>query len=497
MSRYHCPHCDQPFEHDVGPLRCPRCLRQHGLEAPRPSLTRSNRPRRALLLGVSGLLGLLVVSGLLLYRRPLPRPGELALLDASELQRTLRGRGVPPAALVDPFAGSLALRQLARAEKKDDPAALAAALARRLAGKLGRIQPDLEGAAETPALAASELYAQLLEGKVRTVTSFELSALMVALLREADLQAVLGLASRLRAPMPTPLPGVGRYVVMVYKKDRLGRELEKTFDPLAALPLPSWAGKGNDAEMTSAAEGPVPLDDGSAAAHLLALRAYALRKKAPARAYELSLLALHAASPCAQLLLLRAEILASAGGTEDAVAEARKALALSDDAATRTSLAHRLAEVGRLEEAVAKLEGAVSLDGAYWPAHATLASWLLPTQPEKALKHLEQGLKIAPDAPALLMLQAMIALQENNLERAISLLRKVTDRQPSLPGLLLLYQSLALAGDTQETPMVRRRLLALASDRKKMEQTLDSLDQLPKNEEPIVPGRDAALPKKR
>ena len=211
---------------------------------------------------------------------------------------------------------------------------------------------------------------------------------------------------------------------------------------------------------------------------MLALRALRLRRRDSPKAYELSQLALKAASPSPTLCGARAIVLAAAGGFDDAIVEGKKALALRDDAARRCMLGKLLAAANRPGDAVPHLEEALRRDSGYWPAHQVLAALLLPTDPEKGGQHLEAAERIAPDEAPVLMLRALRELQDNKPEAAIPLLRQALARQPSPQSSLLLYQALALTGRTEELAQLRARLLEQSGpSRRQIEQTLQAIDE--------------------
>jgi tetratricopeptide (TPR) repeat protein len=506
MSQYRCPNCDILFDPPEGKLRCPKCLRQHGLEevgaSPPSRAPRVSRRHLLHALLVLFAVVLIVVGALLFSRsRAVPRPGQIGVLEPALLRRTLIWRGVPEAQVVDPFASSTELRQLARqaaaplaVARTSDPqlATRAAELARKLELTRDGLRADLDATADTPVRTPDALFAELRAGKARAALSFEVAALVVTALREAGGQAILGQINRVDAPVRTPDPvgGVGRYVAVLYAKGRLGGDPLLVLDPLRALALPAWAGGGKDPEMKAVRDELVLLDDASAGGHLLALRGLRARRKQPPQAYELSQLALKAAAPSSTLHGARAIVLASAGGTEDAVAEGKKALALRDDASTRCALGKLLAAAGRAAEAKPHLEEALRRDPSYWPALQILSALLLPVEPEQGVKHLEAAQRIAPDEPALQILQALRELQQNDTDEAITRLRQVMSRQPSPQAGLLLYQALAMAGKTDELAPLRKQLLAQTEQRAELERTLQAIDDKLKAAREAPPASD-------
>ena len=503
MTRYRCTACEINFSVDDDAPRCPQCLRRHGLVEAGDGATAS-RPRGSRKrLVVAGLLllslvGLVVAGALLLVRSQtdLPRPGQLALLDADDLRKTLRQRGVPEElAQTNPFdAGSAAIKLTAQ-DRALPPKERAVALARRVAAKLEGVQPELDGGHASGAglLTPRRLLAALAGGKRPRVTSFELASLMVALLRQAGLQAVLALAHRVDAPMvsPDPTGAAGRYVAVVYRK--LGQQRLAVLDPLRALPLPAWAGKGQDATMAGAGVADLELlDDASAAAHLLALGALRLGPGAAQQAYRQTQTALKAAAPSAGLRVARAVVLARSGGLQDGVAEARKAVALRDDAPRRSALAQLLMSHGEPAGAVTLLRAALKADARYWPAMLLLS--LVQRDATKADELYQAALKLAPGAPRVLTIKAARAKARGQNKEAIAALRQVLARRPSEAVQVMLYQALRDDSQTQPARKLRQQLIRKARDPKQMTRLLKSLDAADKAMREPEPRPDTAAP---
>lgn len=527
MTTYRCPSCHLVFDVVDGKLRCPSCLRVHGLEeqaaGPAPKRARSSGRRLIWAVALLSLAAVLAGAGLLVWRRltEVPGPGQLAVLDQALLRRTLIRRGVPAAETLSPFASGPAVAELARAAEGTSEADRARAVARRLAGTLGSVSPDLEGRETAPLRSPAELLAELKTGRARPVLSYELAALLTAALREAGLTALLGLAGRLESPMPTSscLGGVGRYLALVYRKGQIGGGPVAAFDPMRALVLPAWAGGGRDQEMRSIATSPVALDDASAAAHGLALLAFRVRGRDVKRAYDLSANALRAGAglrtASSQLHLLRALVLADAGGTEDAVREAQQAIAVRDDAPERTVLALLQVRAGRPSDGLQELERALKHDPAHFPALQQMATLLLGADPDRAEQHLKEALKVAPEEPSVQAAQALLHLQRGQPKEALDLLRQVVARRPTLDALLLLYQTLRLTNESDEAARVRGQILSLSAEqdqgsgqngRKRLEQLLEAIDQAaagPQSREseppsllqPVPPGARSVSPR--
>ena len=479
MIRYRCTKCEVTFQPQGGTLRCPSCLRQHGLEEIQDISPRKTRETRRL-----GRRGLLIVAalalaaggGALYYKvtQELPRPGELGMLHWPLLRRTLIQRGVPEPLVVDPFRSSPKIKQLLEGAPGAGPKERVKALAAALGKRWEALSPDLKGIGKDPVRSPAELMEALAAGKAKRVLSFELAALLVTLLRDGGVTCVVAQVHQLDAPVHTADVGggIGRYVAVVYSKGQLGQEPLLVLDPLRSLKLPAWAG-GRDPAMKSLHRDLTPLDDASAAGHLLALRAFRQRDQEPAKAYELSQAALKAAAPASTLHVLRARVLAGAGGVADALAEAQKALTLKHDPAHQVTLARLMMSQGKAG-AADLLRRAVKDDPQYWPALHVLAA--MSQEPDKSKQHLQAALKVAPEEPSLRLLQALFQLRDNKLTEAINLLKRSTAAEPSEQGLLLLYQALRQTGQEPEAARVREQLLSVVPDRKKAAKALEALD---------------------
>ncbi len=503
MTKYLCTSCETSFEHDAGKLRCPQCLRQHGLveEGTTGASQKKKKPgrkRRVLVLGLLGLsvVGLAAGGGLLYYRShtDLPDPGQLAVLDAVMLRKTLIKRGVPPERVADPFAADEAVRALAASVKERDPKKRAAALARQIAKKMVGLRADLRGEGHGKVLTPGQLLAAVKANKRPRVLSFELAALVASVLRAAGLWAVLAQVHQVQAPMPTADPGggAGRYVVVVFRPGQLGRQALLALDPLRALTLPAWAGEGKDPAMEAPTSATMELlDDASAAARLLSLRALRKRRDEPREAYVLSGLAIKASSPSPTLHVARALVLAAAGGPSDALAEARKALSLRKDPPRYTTLAMLSLAQGKPEGALLNLTEALKQDDKYWPAHQLMA--MVVAKPEDADRHMAAALAVAPREPSVMLTKAARLMAARKVEQAIEILRQVLAVWPNQEARLMLYQALVVTGKKEEAGKVKAALLAAAKgkERAALERLLNSMTPGPAPG-PTSPGSDPA-----
>jgi len=493
MAEYQCTHCEDSFDHPgPGKPRCPRCLRTNGLlpageaAAPEPEAPRSRRKILWIMLGVSA-LALAAGAGLFLHKRAtdLPLPGQLGALDTETLRLTLTARGLPAGTKSPhPLQGGEAVAALAgEAPKAKDAAGQAAAIATTLAGRASRAKPLFNGPPTWNARAPEDLLKALAGKDPVQLTSLELASLLVAMLRAADLPAVL--AERFHTPAPGDAPDpsgfLGRYLAVVYPPGKLGSEPVARLDPLLGLKLPEWATEEPaSGSMGVSSEDVIPLGDASAAAHLMSQRALAAAVKEPERAYRLSRAALATAAPSATLMLARAQVLAAAGGLKDAVGAARKAVAARDDAPRQAGLARLLLMSGNPDSALAVLRQAVKVSPGFWPARQLLASLLGRMDPEKAEEHLLKGLEIAPEEPGLLLLDGAWRLSRGLPGQAAERLGKVAAALPgNLDVKLMLYHALKQSSQPEAAAAVRKELLARAEKREEMERRLKMIDQAP------------------
>ena len=485
MAEFHCTHCDIDFDSDASNPRCPDCLRINGvlsrgqMDADKPPPRSIKKPLALLLVGLS-LAGLAVGAGLLWYRTrvDLPDPGQVAVLDADQLRRTLVKRGVPADEIVDPFAADAAVTRLAADIAAGDAKQAAKQAAKILSKQLKHAKADLHGRGKRVVHNAAGLLSALGKAtahKPLPVTSFEAATLAVALLRAAGVSAVLCQLKRVDAPVKTPsvADGVGRYAAAVYGADGPGQKPAAVLDPIRALALPSWAGKGGDAAMAGPTSGLIPLDDGTAAAHLLALRGSLLAVSEPRRAYLLVEHALKAGSPSATLLLLRAGVLDLGGGHDDALDSVRRAVSVNGDAASLTALAGRLLARGNLAKARTEAAAALKKDPSYWPALLLMATVQSADKLDEAEKHLAAAERIAPDETAVLRVRGFWHLRSGDEPKARELFARVAARRPGGPVAVLLYRMLKRAGDDDKAAALRKRIVAAAADPNKTEALLD------------------------
>lgn len=496
MTRYHCTSCGHDFEHSGRKLRCPECLRQNGLEEVGAESARDKRKSKKrggpnkLLIGVTVLtLAALIGAGALWSfksKAEVPKPGELGVLDAELLKRTLKKRGIPDADALDPFTYGPALTKLLGDLPGGSGAAQAKAIAAKLAPVLAPLKVDTSGSERQPVRMPEELATDLADKstKVTSLTSYEAAMLLTAALRKAGQAALLAEVFELDAPMRSADASmVGRFAVAVYDKDQLGKKPLIVLDPARAAKLPRWAGGGGDAAMTSKAKKWTPLDDATAVAYLYALRA--LREinenpKAPERAYELSLRGLTLAHRSATIHVIRALVLLKAGqaaALTEALEQARKGQALRPDAPRQTLVAQLTLLSRDVQGAEKLLEKAIKADKTYWPAYILMATvrWMQQDR-EGGRKWIDKAVAVAPGAGPVMALQAAQLMQDGEDAKALVLLRKAEKVTPKPQIQLQLYQALAKADLGKEARALRKRMLANTPHKKLLTEQLEKID---------------------
>lgn len=496
MSKYHCSFCDITFEIQDDKLRCPQCLRQNGLEKIETSKATSHKiniRKKLLPFGlVVFVLALLAGSVFLLIKKKtdLPKPGQIAILDEQTLKQTLIQRGVPKESFVNPFeTGHAIFALLEKSSEKKDPKNIALDIARSLAIKIKNIKVDLLGILDKPLQTAEQIATALKNKKITDARSIELGVFLVALLRNANLDAVLSVTHRVDAPMKSadPLGAMARYVVIVYAKGKIGNDPLIVLDPCASAILPTWAGSGQNPDMEYAGDQPVPLDDGSVAAHFMAIQAMLLSKteKKTSDAYQMSQWAKNASEKSATLFVAKAFVLAASGGIQDAILEAQKALAISNDAPRQTALARLLLNAQNPSDALEHLNEALKKDVTYWPALHTLAAInFFSKNQEQGEKYLTEAFKIAPDEESILQLKAANLMAKNEFAEAEKILRTVIEKQSTDQTLLQLYICLINLGKQDEAIKIKDRLLVTTKNKEKIQKLLEAIgQQFDKNEE--------------
>jgi Flp pilus assembly protein TadD len=150
----------------------------------------------------------------------------------------------------------------------------------------------------------------------------------------------------------------------------------------------------------------------------------------------------------------------------EAIAPLERAARRSDDPAVETLLAAALAAAGRNEEAFDQLRKATARRPAFPPAFSEHAGQLVRTgKLDEAIAVLEGGLALTPDAIDLRKDLALLLLKRNDRARARALLLQVLAVAPGRSDALAgLAQVMHLDGEYAAAADAYRRVLALRPD---------------------------------
>lgn len=409
-TRYLCVHCDLTFTPtEEGEPRCPRCLRKNLVAREEPAERKPSAKGR-LAIGVAGLV-LLVVFGAAYSLWSSRIPGVVGDTVAAEplTTRDLRGHLRRLAAdredLYAAFHDGPKVRRLF-GELPDEPAQ-AEALERTLRAKVNgwvtsrrlSVVPQ-RGARSAPFLAPAALAEEISRsaGPVE-IGSLELTFLALTAARRAGVEArvaeVWGFEGE-DAP-PDPAGRVGYYVLALPTREGSSIESYRLVDLASAAgrrPAPGRARMLNDVEALAAVDvlaSAIALerDEDAAAANERAEEALRLDPRSP-----------HARA-------MRTLTLAESGALEEAVAEARAALALRDDSVHRVLLGGMLLPSGEVDEARRLAQRALEETPRYAAAHALLAAIALGTGDlEGARARIAAAREADPTLDSLAMLEA-------------------------------------------------------------------------------------------
>jgi Flp pilus assembly protein TadD len=88
-------------------------------------------------------------------------------------------------------------------------------------------------------------------------------------------------------------------------------------------------------------------------------------------------------------------------------------------------------------------------------------AWLLrEDDPVNALRHAEQAMELAPNAPEVMDTLGMLLLEKDETKRGLRLLRKASDKAPNNPNIRYHFaQALAHSGDKAQARQVLNDLL--------------------------------------
>jgi tetratricopeptide (TPR) repeat protein len=448
--RYTCAGCGAEFEAEAeGPegtkVRCPKCLRQHGLlpdalgvaqSAPAPAAA-APRSRRTVILALAAIV--LLAGGAGVAIRTLHRPAAGPVLTDAALRAALGRRGVPADAVVLPFTADEGVRSLARDAAGATPLARGQAIAqavRRLVDKSGRWRR--QRLPEQPPRPAAELLSSLRAGNAGEVQSFEAAALTLAAARVAGVPALLAEVHRQGGRIADPTGTVGAFAVAVYEAP-----------PRAGARPAGYV----DAFGDGAVDDATPLADDVAAAgyYTLLSLAHSGGDGDTGAAYRSADWATKLAPGWPLALTARGQALIAGGGAREALNDLRQAAAARDDAPRHANLAAGFLAAQEPEQAEASLRTALARDAGFAPAHLALAAVLaMRRDQEGAQRELDAADRADPTAPGLRLVRAQLLAAKGDLEGAEREVRAEVAADPGdeRAGLMLYGLLKALSRDS-------------------------------------------------
>jgi hypothetical protein len=474
--RFTCVGCGAEFEAEEGRgIRCPKCLRQHGLvpESPIEEPTavdpepRRRVPRLALVLVACVAVVAAVAGFLIARRRPVaPPPGALT---ETQLRQAMRGRGLPEGMLAAPFAIDEGVRGLARTHATGGAAlARAESIARAVEQLLGEKKATrwrLLRLPEQSPRTAAELLSALLGGSVGEVHSYEAAVLTLAAARAAGLNVLLAEVRRQGGRSADPSGFVGAYAVAVYEGPARAAQKPQGF-------VQSFGG--------GAVEDAAPLDDLAAVAGFYVLRslAHSGGDGDTAAAYRDADLALKLWPDSPLALAARGQALLAGGGARDALVDLRRAANLRGDAPRLHNLASALLGAREPEQAEASLRSAVAQDPGFAPAHLALSVLA-------AARHDEPGARAELDAaeradqqvPGLRLVRAQLSALKGDLSAAEKEIRAEMAADPGDErATLMLYGILKAQSRDADAQTLREELIARSRHPDRLRQVFDAAE---------------------
>jgi tetratricopeptide (TPR) repeat protein len=483
--KYTCVGCGAEFEADPqDKLRCPKCLRQHGLEpetseteadaegdeAPaRPAAVpgRSLGARYAVGGAVLVAAAIALVGALLAVRRAEQLPAEST--SDEQLRKAVVARGVASEDVVLPFGVDPGIVALARDHAKgagplERGQALAQAV-RQLIDQSKAVRWRRQRLPEEPPRRAVDLLSALHSPNPGDVRSYEAAALVLAAARAAGLHALLAEVHKQGGRYADPSGSIGAYAVAVY----------------GAAPAPGQQPLGYvDAFGDGSIDEATPLDDLTAVAGYFVLRslAHAGGHGDTAAAYRDADLAvkLAPASPLPQVA--RGQALIAGGGASEAITELRQAAAKRDDAPRHTNLAAAYIAAQEPEQAEASLRAAIQRDAGFGPARLALAAILTMRRDDQAAQaELDAVERIDPTLVGLRLVRAQIQARKGDLAAAEKEVRAEMEADPGdeRAGLMLFGLLKGQAKDT-EADSLKESLLKRSRHADRLRQIFDAAE---------------------
>jgi tetratricopeptide (TPR) repeat protein len=465
--RYLCVQCDEKFELEAeAELRCPKCMRVHGLR----QLATSGEPpsarggRRGLFVGA--LLVLLLLGGGAAYlvwkREQSPDAATLASTPLRErvLRRELAARGADVGALAELLAPDAAVERFARdaARGRATPADKARGVVEALRARAAKqafvawslSDPRVGG---PPMVAAKVLGVITKDGARAQLYPLELAVLAVAALRALDVPAMLAEVYALPGGHG-PLDPSGRFGYFAPALLATAGAKPDVFDVYGGRP-----------EQKSCADCAV-LSDLEAIGAALSLQASQrlARNEDPAAALRDTDVAVKLLPSSATVRSARGAVLLSNGASDLGQSELEAAAQMHPDAPRRNNLAMIYLALGDAERASREVASVLEQEPDFALGHATLAEIHLASG-ERALARaeLDRAQELEPSLPSLALTWAQYYAAAGENEQAIAYARRaVSARQSDPQAHIVLARIYRQAGAYEEMRAEARTVLALA-----------------------------------
>jgi tetratricopeptide (TPR) repeat protein len=479
--KYTCVGCGADFEAEPqDKLRCPQCLRQHGLipesgagesedeehELPERGAGRSLGARYAV--GGAVLLAVaLAVVGAFLATRHAERPPAESTSD-EQLRKAVQSRGVASEDIVLPFAADPGIVALAREAKGTAPLERGEALARsvrQLIDDSKAVRWRRQRLPEDPPRRAQDLLSALRSPNCGDVRSYEAATLVLAAARAAGLHALLAEVQKQGGRYADPSGSMGAYAVAVY----------------AAPPTPASKPLGYvDAFGAGAIDEATPLDDVAAvgAFYLLRSLAHAGGSGDTAASYRDADLAVKLWPGSPLPLVARGQSLIAGSGASEAINELKQAVAKRDDAPRHTNLAAGYIAAQEAEQAEASLRTAIQRDPGFGPARLALAAILTMRRDDEAARsEIDAVERIDPDLVGLRLVRAQMSARKGDLAAAEKDVRAEMEADPGDERAgLMLYGLLKGQGKDGEADSLKESLVKRSRHADRLRQIFDAAE---------------------
>jgi len=465
--RYRCVHCEKEFDTAPGQkLRCPTCMRVHGLTpvAAAPKGSVSSGRKRGVWLGLGAIVVVAGAAGAWLAmhggepaKPGVAKDGTVAVSTPAGLASELLSRGLPAEGLersleASPEVATWAKQTaggatggLARAQALVKAVRERAAASALVPWSLADVRPG-----EGPLSPADTLATLQKDGARKAFYPFEIVALVVAALRSLDEQAEL--VEVYAFPAETrPLDASGRfgYYALGVRAGE-GAQLH-VLDPFGGRSVPPVAADRRSLTDREALGAALALS----AAHTLALDPTRALKAADAA------VALAPSSPTTRSA--RAIALLANAGSDEAQRELTAAAQLRNDGPRRHNLAVLHLALGDFESAQRELMAAIEAQPEFASARVTLGGLLLGAgDQDGARKELGEAERLDPQLAALPLVWAQYYQVIGDSAQALSYAERGVERQPEDPQpRMLLAQLYRAAGNTAAMREQAARVVAL------------------------------------